>query len=78
MKSGYKYVKETFEKHQKGYYWLRNSYGFTEVLTTDYFKKELKKITKKEAEKKIEEINNYTKEVKKKKQEVIKKYKIKE
>ena len=67
---------EKLKEHQKKYYWLRNSYGFTKVLDIDFFKKEFKKISKKDAEKKINEINNYVKKVKQKKKEIIKKYKV--
>ena len=64
------------EKHQKKYYWIRNSYGFTKVLGIDFFEKEMKKVSKKKAEEKIKEINDYVKNVKQKKEEIIKKFKI--
>lgn len=67
---------EALEKHQGEYYWLRNSYGFTEILDANYFKKELNKISVREAKEKIVEIKNYPKKVRLRKKELIKKYKI--
>ncbi|MBW2981501.1 hypothetical protein KY343_01345 [Candidatus Woesearchaeota archaeon] len=67
---------EELKKHQKKYYWLRNSYGFTKVLDINFFKNELKNISKKDAEKKINEIKNYVGKIKQEKKRVIKKYKI--
>ena len=64
------------EEHQKKYYWLRNSYGFTKVLDAGFFKRELDKISEQDAEKKIKEINGYPEKVKKEKNEIIQKYKI--
>ena len=64
------------KKHQQKYYWLRNSYGFTKVLDVDFFRNELKQISKKDAQKKINEINNYIDKVRKEKKRIIKKYKI--
>jgi phosphohistidine swiveling domain-containing protein len=67
---------EKLKEHQKKYYWLRNSYGFTKVLSIDFFKKELKKISKKDAKKKINEIKNYVVKIKQEKNKIIKKYKV--
>ncbi len=67
---------EELKKHQQKYYWLRNSYGFTKILSVDFFKKELKKISKQKAEEKINEINNYIKKIKQEKNKIIKKYKV--
>lgn len=64
------------KKHQQKYYWLRNSYGFTKVLSGDYFQEELDKISPKEAKKKIKEINHYPKKVKEEKEKLIKKYSL--
>jgi len=64
------------KKHQKEYYWLRNSYGFTKVLDIDYFRKELNKISIKKAKEKIKEIKDYSKKARERKKELIKKYKI--
>lgn len=64
------------ENHQKKYYWLRNSYCFTEVLEKDYFKEELSKINIKIANKKIAEIKNHGRNVTKEKNKLIRKYKI--
>lgn len=64
------------ESHQKKYYWLRNDYGFTRVLDIAHFKDELKKISEKDAKKKIKEIQGYAAKVKKEKKKIIKKYKI--
>jgi phosphohistidine swiveling domain-containing protein len=67
---------EELKEHQKKYYWLRNSYGFTKVLDIDFFKNELKKISEKYAKKKINEINDYVDKIKQKKKEIIKKYNV--
>lgn len=63
-------------EHQKKYYWLRNSYGFTKVLDIEFFRHELAEVSGEDAEKKISEINNYVKQVMDKKKETIKKYNI--
>ena len=67
---------EELKKHQKKYYWLRNSYGFTKVLGVDFFKRELKKISKKDAKKKINQIKNYVNKIKQEKKRIIKKYNV--
>ena len=68
--------KEQLKEHQQKYYWLRNSYGFTKVLDVNFFKKELDKISEKDAERKINEINNYVDKILQKKKEIIKKYNV--
>ncbi len=69
---------EKLKEHQQKYYWLRNSYGFTKVLDINFFKKELDKISKQDAEKKINEINNYVDKILQKKKDIIGKYNINE
>ena len=45
-----KFVKDKkLKQHQKKYYWRRNDYSHKKVLDTDFFKKELAKISKKQA-----------------------------
>lgn len=69
---------EKLKEHQKRFYWLRNNYAFTKVLGVDYFRKELKRISLGKAKKKIEEINDYVKNVRQKKKKVIRRYKVSE
>jgi len=64
------------EEHQEKYYWLRNSYGHSEILPVSYFKEELSKFTETQAKNKIKEIEEFPEKTKQKKREIIKKYKI--
>ena len=67
---------EALMEHQKKYYWLRNNYGFTEVLAVDYFRKEIENMSRDEAEKKLNEIKEYPGKVKDEKKRIIEKYGI--
>jgi phosphohistidine swiveling domain-containing protein len=64
------------KQHQQKYYWLRNSYCFTKVLNLDFFRKELENISVEQAKAKIKEINNHVASIRKKKEEIIKRYRI--
>jgi len=63
-------------QHQKDYYWLENNYAFTKILDINHFKKRLSKISAQQARNKIKEINDYIRNVKQKKKQVIKRYKV--
>lgn len=63
-------------QHQKRYYWLRNSYGFTNMLDIDFFRKEMTQIKDEDVKKRIKEIESYKKNVVEKKEAVIKKYNV--
>ncbi|NQU98814.1 hypothetical protein HQ533_05065 [Candidatus Woesearchaeota archaeon] len=67
---------ESLEEHQKKYFWIGNGYGGVRVKTVGEFKKERDQISAEEAKKKIEETETFKSRVKKKKQEVIKKYNL--
>ncbi|MBU0536587.1 MAG: hypothetical protein KKE20_06485 [Nanoarchaeota archaeon] len=62
--------------HQMNYYWLRNNYGSTKMLEEQWFRKELEKISREEAENRIKEINHYPEKVRQEKDEAIQKYSI--
>jgi phosphohistidine swiveling domain-containing protein len=62
--------------HQNNYFWLRNSYGHTEILPIGHFTKELSSFTEKQAKSKIKEIENHLDSVKKRKKALIKRYNI--
>ncbi|MFH1053985.1 MAG: PEP-utilizing enzyme [Candidatus Woesearchaeota archaeon] len=68
--------KDKIKEHQKKYFWIRNSYGRVLNLPLDHFEKELCKVSEKEALEKIKSIQNYIKQVRKKKQDVISKYNV--
>src|SRR3989338_3616919 len=67
---------KALQSHQLKYYWLKNNYGWTEVLGVKYFEDELDNLTLETAKNKLTEINHYIKNTKKAKKEVIKKYKL--
>lgn len=62
--------------HAKNYYWLRNSYAKTNILPIGYFEEQLNKVSAEKAKEKINEMHEYPKKVKKKKELIIKKYNI--
>jgi phosphohistidine swiveling domain-containing protein len=64
------------KEHQKKYYWINNSYGQSEILSVDFFREKLEKITEKDAQDKIKDIEEYVKKVKQEKEKIIKKYGI--
>ena len=57
------------EEHQRKYYWLRNSYGHTQILDVDWFKQELDRITEEGAKQNIRKINNHIQQILKRKKE---------
>ena len=71
-----KQLDKKLKEHQQKYHWLRNSYGYSTILPISYFKNQLNKVTKEEAEKKIKEIKNIPKKTKQNKKELINKYKV--
>ena len=62
--------------YQKNYFWILNSYHHTQILTKDYFKKELLKHSGQNLNKKINELEIYSKKVKKTKQDWLKNIKL--
>ncbi|MFH1438958.1 MAG: PEP-utilizing enzyme [Candidatus Woesearchaeota archaeon] len=67
---------KALKKHQRKYYWLRNSYGFTKILDFGFFKDEMNQFSKEETKEKINEIDRYSKKIKDNKKGIIKKYSI--
>ncbi|MFH1316070.1 MAG: PEP-utilizing enzyme [Candidatus Woesearchaeota archaeon] len=65
-------LKGDIEDHAKKYFWIGNSYGGVKFLTADDFRNNLKALDKK----KLEDIQKFTENTKKRKQEVKKKYNI--
>ncbi len=66
----------TLEEHQKKYYWIRNSYGFTFEKTKEEFQEELNNISLNEAKKKVAAIEEYKVKVLEEKERVREKYNI--
>lgn len=66
--------KQLITQHQKKYFWIHNNYVADNILSADYFEKEIENIfkTKIEIPKEIKKIKNIPKENKKRKQELIK------
>ena len=64
------------QDHQRKYYWLRNSYGFTKVLDIGFFNEELGRISEADAKKKLQSINSYKKTITEKKNLIVQKYTI--
>jgi phosphohistidine swiveling domain-containing protein len=62
--------------HAKKYYWLRNSYGKTNVLPIGYFEEQLNQIDFLKAKEKINEMHEYPNQIKLKKEFIINKYNI--
>jgi len=62
--------------HQKNYYWIKNSYGFTEEKPFEAFKEELDKISPEAAKKRIAAIESYVQKVLEEKEELKIRYKV--
>ena len=71
-----KKLSTALQVHQQKYYWLKNNYGWTEVLDVKYFEDELNTLSIETARNKLSEISHYIQNTKKAKKEVIKKYKL--
>ena len=63
-------------KHQKKYYWLKNSYNGAIVLDMVYFREELDNVSLMQAKDKLNAIKKYTLGVEKAREGIIKKYKM--
>ncbi len=60
----------------KDWHWVDNSYFEVSEIDVDPWIKEFSKLNKDELNSRLEQINNYCKKVKKRKKEVVKKYKL--
>ncbi|MFA6322684.1 MAG: PEP-utilizing enzyme [Candidatus Buchananbacteria bacterium] len=78
--SRYKNNPTLFEKklsqHQKKYFWILNSYHYTQVLSNKYFRQELLKFKSSDINKKIKELKNYSSKITNEKKLLEKKYKL--
>lgn len=63
-----------FKKYARQWYWLENSYYESKILTADYFASRMKFLSLTVRKEKIKKILNYTKEVRRRKSSIIKKY----
>src|ERR1700722_19889613 len=70
--------KETIEHYQQRWFWTKNNYVTSQVLSVEYFRKEIKdwKESKKVLKKEIEKLENTPKENKLKKQALFREYKF--
>lgn len=64
------------KEHAKKYFWIRNSYGGVQVITVEMFEERLKQLSSQEIEEKINEIDNFLKRTKKKKEKVRERFKL--
>lgn len=69
-------LKSSLSRHQKNYSWIKNSYGHAEIVSVQYFEKELMQCYPSETKKKIKEIMDFPKKTKERIQAIIKKYRI--
>lgn len=70
--------KEALEKHQKEFFWIYNNYLEAKVLSVDYFKDQIKHISKKEANEFLTEIKDYRETARRDKENYIKDLKLPE
>jgi phosphohistidine swiveling domain-containing protein len=63
-------------EHQKKFFWLLNSYHHTKILPVEHFRKELSKISLKEAEDKLKSIKEMKTNILKEKSELIEKHNL--
>lgn len=70
--------KQGIEQHQKKYFWLKNNYTTSQVLTADYFKKEISawKRSKTDLAHEITKLQNTPKINRENKQKLFKQYKL--
>ena len=76
--SRYPHLKQALEKHQKDYFWIENSYAQGIKLEQRYFLRKIKRILKEEInlDKKIRQLENWSKNCKRKKKNLIIKLKL--
>ena len=68
--------KDKLEAHQEKYFWLRNSYGHTEVLDTTFFQERTKSLSQETIRTKITEMEAFSIRAKEEKKRVIHEFRI--
>lgn len=71
-------IMKKLEKHAKKYHWTQNNYAKDVCLDAEYFKKQIIEITDKDPVKELKQLDNNLKEIKLKKQKIIKELKFDE
>jgi len=69
-------ISKDLQKHIKKYHWLHNNYAQDICLGEDFFRQQLQELEQKDLKKELQKVENEFKEVKKKKQQVLKLLKL--